>query len=46
MGRNPEEMVQKDPIAKDLLKQFLSPMANQSMTEEETRAILEYFRTL
>lgn len=43
---NPEEMVQKDPIAKDLLKEFLSPMANQSLTEAEARAILEYFRTI
>ena len=43
---NPEQMVAEDPIAKDLLKQFLSPMANQSLTEEQARKILEYFRTL
>ena len=44
---NPEEMVQKDPIAKQLLIEFNgSPMANQSLTEEEARSILEYFRTL
>ena len=44
---NPEEMVQKDPLAKELLIEFNgSPMANQSLTEEETRAVLEYFRTL
>ena len=44
---NPEEMVAKDPIAKQLLIKFNgSPMANQNLTEEEARAVLEYFRTL
>lgn len=43
---NPEEMVQKNPAAKALLAEYLSPMANQNLTEEEARAVLEYFRTL
>ena len=43
---NPEVMVQQDPIAKALLAEYLSPMANQNLTEEEARAVLEYFRTL
>ena len=44
---NPEEMVQKDPMAKQLLMDYNgSPMANQNLTEEEARAVLEYFRTL
>ena len=44
---NPEEMVQKDPVAKALLMEFNgSPMANQNLTEEEARSVLEYFRTL
>jgi mono/diheme cytochrome c family protein len=44
---NPEEMVQKDALAKELLIEFNgSPMANQNLTEEEARAVLEYFRTL
>ena len=44
---NPDEMVQKDEVAKELLKEFNgSPMANQNLTEEEARAVLEYFRTL
>lgn len=42
---NPEEMVEKDPDAKALLAEYLSPMANQSLTVEEARSILEYFRT-
>ena len=43
---NPEGMVAENPIAKQLLPQYLSPMANQSLTEDEARKILEYFRTL
>ncbi len=44
---NPDEMVQKDPIAKQLLIEYnLSPMANQNLTEEQARKVLEYFRTL
>jgi mono/diheme cytochrome c family protein len=44
---NPEQMVKEDPIAKKLLMEFNgSPMANQNLTEEEARAVLEYFRTL
>jgi len=44
---NPEEMVKKDPIARQLLiESNLAPMANQNLTEEEARKILEYFRTL
>ncbi|CAL66387.1 c-type cytochrome [Christiangramia forsetii] len=44
---NPNEMVIKDPIAKQLLIDHNgSPMANQGLTEEEARQILEYFRTL
>ncbi len=44
---NPDEMTSKDPIARELLMEFNgAPMANQSLSEEEARAILEYFRTL
>ena len=44
---NPDEMVQKDPLAKALLIEFNgSPMANQNLSEEDARAVLEYFRTL
>ena len=44
---NPEQMVKEDPIAKKLLMEFNgSPMANQNLTQEEARAVLEYFRTL
>ena len=44
---NPNEMVLNDPDAKALLIEYnMAPMANQNLTEEEARAILEYFRTL
>lgn len=41
---NPENMVKEDPIAKQLLGEYLSPMANQNLTKEQARAVLEYFR--
>lgn len=44
---NPEQMVKEDPLAKELLIEFNgSPMVNQGLTEEDARAVLEYFRTL
>ena len=47
MIMNPDEMTQKDPLARDLLVEFNgSPMANQHMSEEQARQMLEYFRTL
>ncbi len=42
---NPTEMVEKDPTAKALLAEYLAPMADQSLSEDEARAILEFFRT-
>lgn len=42
---NPEEMTQRHPEAKALLAEYIAPMANQSLTEVEARAILEYLRT-
>lgn len=42
---NPEEMIAKDPIAKQLLiESNMAVMANQNLNEEDARAILEYFR--
>lgn len=44
---NPEEMVKSDPIAKQLLVEAnLAPMANQHLTEDQARKVLEYFRTI
>jgi hypothetical protein len=41
---NPTEMVEKDPIAKELLAEYQAPMMNMGVNEEDTRAILEYLR--
>ncbi len=47
MIMDPEGMTKNDPLAHALLLEFNgSPMANQHMSEEQSRAILEYFRTL
>ena len=44
---DPEKMVKEDPLAKDLLAEFNgAPMANQGLTEEQARSVLEFFRTL
>jgi cytochrome c len=44
---NPDEMTQKDPIARQLLIEANgSPMANQNLTEDQARKVLEYIRTL
>lgn len=41
---NPTEMTQKDPTAKKLLAEHLTQMTNQNVSEEDARALLEYFR--
>lgn len=41
---NPVEMAQKDPIGQELLATYLTQMTFQNVTQEDTRAILEYFR--
>ncbi len=44
---DPEKMTKEDPDAKKLLMEYNgAPMANQNLTEEDARAVLEYFRTL
>ena len=44
---NPTEMLEKDPIAKALLKEYNNViMLNQNLSQEEARAIAEYLRTL
>ncbi len=44
---DPQLMVEQDKLAKDLLVEFNgAAMANQNMTEEQAREILEDFRTL
>ncbi|MFS4415912.1 c-type cytochrome [Maribacter sp. 2307ULW6-5] len=44
---NPDGMLKEDPIAKALLKEYNNAiMLNQNLSEEDTRNIAEYLRTL
>ena len=43
---NPQEMVERHPVAKKLLAERMTFMANQNLTVDEARAVLEYLRTL
>ncbi|MDX2060813.1 MAG: cytochrome c [Gemmatimonadales bacterium] len=42
---NPQEMVERHPVGKQLLAEHMTFMANQGITVEEARAIVEYLRT-
>ena len=41
---NPQEMITDHPEAKKRFTEYLTPMPNQSLTEDEARAVLEYLR--
>lgn len=41
---NPAEMTQKDPVAKELLAEYMTQMSFQNVSQDEARQILEYFR--
>lgn len=41
---NPAEMTQKDSTAQELLATYMTQMTNQHVSEEDARAILEFFR--
>lgn len=44
---NTNEMLQKDPVAKALLKEYNNAlMINQNLSEDEAKAVAEYLRTL
>ena len=42
---NPDQMTKENPTAKKLLSEYLTQMANQNLSHDEARAVLEYFRT-
>lgn len=44
MITNPAEMVLKDPVAKKLYAEILTPMANQNISEEDALKIYDYLR--
>ena len=41
---NPEQMLKEDETAKQLLREYLTQMTYQNVTQEDARAILEYLR--
>lgn len=43
---NPLEMTQKDKVSKELFAQYLIQMTFQDVTQDDARAILEYFRAV
>ncbi|MCB0219500.1 MAG: cytochrome c [Chrysiogenetes bacterium] len=45
MIQHPEMMLEKDPVAKQLLATHFTPMANQGVTPDETKAIIAYLAT-
>jgi mono/diheme cytochrome c family protein len=42
---NPQEMYTRHPVAKQLLAEHLTQMPNQGLSQDEARAVVEYFRT-
>ena len=42
MVMNVEEMLEKDPVAKQQLKECLVRMPNQNLSEEDARSVLEF----
>ncbi|MDX9789487.1 MAG: cytochrome c, partial [Candidatus Kapabacteria bacterium] len=46
MIMNPEQMIKENEEAKKLYAEFMTPMANQNIPQDEARALLEYLRSL
>jgi mono/diheme cytochrome c family protein len=42
---NPQEMVERHPVAKQLLAEHMTFMPNQGLTKDEAREVVEYLRT-
>ncbi|GBD31693.1 hypothetical protein HRbin33_00652 [bacterium HR33] len=45
MITNPDSMLRVDPVAKQLLSEYMTPMLNTNTTREEARAIYEYLKS-
>ena len=45
MMLNPQEMIEKHPVVKQLVAEMMSFMPNQGLTQDEARQVLEYLRT-
>jgi hypothetical protein len=40
---NPDQMVKEDETARGLLAEYIAPMTNQNLTQEEAQLVLTYF---
>jgi cytochrome c2 len=45
MVLNPQGMIEKHPVTKKLLAEYLVAMPNQNLTQDDARQVLEYLRT-
>jgi cytochrome c len=45
MALNPQGMMEKHPVTKKLLAEYLTAMPNQNLTRDEARQVVEYLRT-
>ncbi len=43
---NPQEMIEKDPVAKAMFEEYGTPMTNMGVDEADARKILEYMRQM
>ena len=41
---NPQEMIDRHPVVKQLLAEHLTFMPNQGLTQDQARQVLEYLR--
>ena len=41
--KSPETMIMSDPVAKELLQQYMVPMPNQGLSDQDIEALIEYF---
>lgn len=41
--KSPDTMIYTDPIAKELLKEYMVPMPNQGLSDEQIDILIEYF---
>lgn len=45
MALNPQGMLEKHPVTKKLLAEYLTAMPNQNLSRDEARQVVEYLRT-
>lgn len=43
---NPQQMTQENPVAKELFATYLVQMTYQDVSQDDARALLEYFRSI